>query len=499
MEDNNLDYSVNNRFKPPYDPIIKAQQILTPATTTEEVYARAGLTQPEQPSRPDAVPMDEVPSEPIQTTPIADTTPSVEPTVTKKERGTTDIFDKALEQYPYLQDKNISFTYIPDEDPKAGVLEFWQPNDPGGDKYQRPEEIPLDSIGIEMRSSKTRPIDILGDYVSHYAVEGADPTLTKIYQEFIKTIPEKQQRSRYEYAVNNENEDRPYETWKQMVGDPGMFRGYTFDQFPKEEINKMYSPEQLALLDQAKEYLGLKEVTTQGVTPNEPPVQPTDSVSTEPVVGDTTNKKAPEVQPEPYVMKEYDRALTEQVYKNLPALEGLKGDETGAAATGKYGFQTKLYKEYQKKYPGITEDDAIKQYVTDLHSTFIDKVEGYRDLDFNVQADLLGEAYNLGSSMSGYPKLKETIKAVATGKEPNVGQIFLELLDTATIEKKASAGLAVRRAKIYNKHNSDKIIRVNIDDKGTITYYNNKNLVTGSFETKGIAKSSRKGNYAVPN
>jgi len=43
-----------------------------------------------------------------------------------------------------------------------------------------------------------------------------------------------------------------------MSGDPGMLRGYVFDQFPKDELDKIYSPEQIELLDKIKKYLGIK-------------------------------------------------------------------------------------------------------------------------------------------------------------------------------------------------------------------------------------------------
>lgn len=51
---------------------VQAQQLIQRPVSTEEVYARSGLTQPNQETRPDYMPMDEIPSETVQTTPIAE-------------------------------------------------------------------------------------------------------------------------------------------------------------------------------------------------------------------------------------------------------------------------------------------------------------------------------------------------------------------------------------------------------------------------------------------
>ena len=54
------------------DPIEAAQQLIQRPVSTEELYARTGLTQPTQETRPDYMPMDEVPPETIQTSPISE-------------------------------------------------------------------------------------------------------------------------------------------------------------------------------------------------------------------------------------------------------------------------------------------------------------------------------------------------------------------------------------------------------------------------------------------
>jgi len=179
---------------------------------------------------------------------------SNEPVVSNE--GTGNILNRTKQEYPYLKDKNINVVVNPDSK-IGGKLEFYDEKETGTGDTPRPQGIPLGQVGIEIKDPNVRPIDVLGDYVSHYAVYN-DPKLKPLYDKFIKTIPEEQQRDRYNYAVENFGEDRPYEDWKEMSGDPGMLRGYVFDQFPKDELDKIYSPEQIELLDKIKKYLGIK-------------------------------------------------------------------------------------------------------------------------------------------------------------------------------------------------------------------------------------------------
>lgn len=176
--------------------------------------------------------------------------------VAQEESTGSDLLSKAEQEFPYLKGKNINVVVDP-ESKIGGKLEFYDEKETGTGDTPRPKGLPLGQVGVEIRDTNIRPIDILGDYVSHYAVYN-DPKLKPLYDEFIKTIPEQQQRDRYKYAVENFGEDRPYEVWKEMSGDPGMLRGYVFDQFPKEELDRIYSPEQIKLLDRIKDYLGIK-------------------------------------------------------------------------------------------------------------------------------------------------------------------------------------------------------------------------------------------------
>lgn len=177
----------------------------------------------------------------------------------KSEQGTGDnLLSQAKQQFPYLQDKQFDYVENFTDNKDAGFLEFWQPGDPGSEQFKRPENLNMDKVGIEVRNPETRPIDILGDYVSHYGVEN-EPRLKELYRQFESSIPQGMLEERYQYEKEKYGEDRPFEQWKEMSGLPGLFRGYTFDQYSKEDIDRIYSPEQIKILDQVKDYLGISK------------------------------------------------------------------------------------------------------------------------------------------------------------------------------------------------------------------------------------------------
>ena len=173
--------------------------------------------------------------------------------------------NEAKRQYPYLQDKDFDYVENLTDDKKAGYLEFWEPGDEGppDGSVKRPEGIGIDRMGIEVRNPDTRPIDILGDYVSHEAIY-SDPKIKDIYDRYTSTLTDKQLQTKYEYEKKNYGEDRPFEQWAERSGKPGMFRGYTFDQFSEDEIKEAYTDEQLKILDEAKKYLGVKKLNYEG-------------------------------------------------------------------------------------------------------------------------------------------------------------------------------------------------------------------------------------------
>jgi len=157
------------------------------------------------------------------------------------------LFDKAKTEYPYLANQDIAFKYTPSENPEY-MLEHYQGEDiPDWGKGRKQ--------AIEVFNTKTSPLDILGDAVSHYGVN-SDPQLQALYQQFSGQLDPAMMQQRYQYHADNLGEKRPYDQWYQSTGLPEMFRGYTFNQW--DNAKSMYTPEQLQTLDAVRSYLKIK-------------------------------------------------------------------------------------------------------------------------------------------------------------------------------------------------------------------------------------------------
>ena len=170
------------------------------------------------------------------------------------------------------------------------------------------------------------------------------------------------------------------------------------------------------------------------------------------------------------VMREEDRYVVNTAYEQLNKYEGESGDTTGAAKTLKRGLTEEEYERQKRlaKDPELSEEQASKNYLTQLYTRFDRDVEGFSELSNEVKADIIHEAYNLGPSMTKYPSFTKAIK------ENNLEQIFFNLLDTANISGQTSKGIAVRRAELYNKYADAKIKTVEQLDDGTLIYSTEK-------------------------
>jgi hypothetical protein len=164
-------------------------------------------------------------------------------------------FNDVMMLYPYLKDKNIEFSYAPADN--RGYVEFYAPDEPGSKEFPRPKSLPMGKVGIEVLSKDTRPIDVLGDYVSHWGVY-EDPFLRRSYQAFINSLDDGQLnrlQRQYNDSIKMYGERRPFSRWLESTGLPGYFRGYTFEQWDKPE--ELYRDDQLRLLDNVRGYLGI--------------------------------------------------------------------------------------------------------------------------------------------------------------------------------------------------------------------------------------------------
>jgi hypothetical protein len=138
------------------------------------------------------------------------------------------------------------------------MLESWSPgmkdSIPGVD---RPKEFGDDKFGVEVYDPKTKPLDILGDVVSHHLVD-KDPKIKGIYGDFKNSIEPWQDdilKEQYEYAKAHEHgpETDTFEKWKDISGLPAYFRGHPFQQWDDSE--KMYTPDQIKNLNGMMDYL----------------------------------------------------------------------------------------------------------------------------------------------------------------------------------------------------------------------------------------------------
>jgi hypothetical protein len=166
------------------------------------------------------------------------------------------VLEQARKQYPILNDVPLAYK----ESPGAGngrMLESWPPGEPGDEKYPRPKEFPIDQLGVENFSDKTRPIDILGDVVSHHLLK-TDPTVQGIYSAFERSVTPSQEgllKEQFKYAQQNLGEERDFDTWKEISGLPALFRGHPFQQWPNDFNERVYTPQQRQLLDKMMSYL----------------------------------------------------------------------------------------------------------------------------------------------------------------------------------------------------------------------------------------------------
>lgn len=186
---------------------------------------------------------------------------SQDTTATDSPPPKMNLLDQAKSQYPVLKD--LDYGYVENFKPNAGFLEHWNPGDEGAEPTSptsldalRPKEIPLDKHGLEIRDPSTRPIDVLGDIASHHLVN-SDPVVKQTYQNLQDSITPAQNARLYDqygYARMNEGENGSYDDWKQRAGMPGVLRGYTFQQWPKEFNDEFYTPEQMKSLDQLMDY-----------------------------------------------------------------------------------------------------------------------------------------------------------------------------------------------------------------------------------------------------
>lgn len=165
------------------------------------------------------------------------------------------LWDRAQKTYPILRGVPMGFVVTPDED--RGVLEFFDKTEPGSPENPRPPELPFGTPGIQVFDPATKESDVLADWTSHWGVK-TDPRLKRLYEKFTKSLDPEWMKKRHQSDKKDRGEKRPYQQWFDATGAPGVFRGYTFDQWDKRWNDKVYTSEQIGILDEVRKHVGYK-------------------------------------------------------------------------------------------------------------------------------------------------------------------------------------------------------------------------------------------------
>lgn len=167
------------------------------------------------------------------------------------------LLDQAREEFPVLKDHDIG--YKESFGSGQGYMESWPAGETGSKERPRPSELKSDKFGVEIYDPQTKPLDVLGDVVSHKLVND-DDRIKQDYENFQSSLT-KDQKSRlkeqYQYAKDNNGEGRPYKDWAKNSGIPAYFRGYAFKQW--ENPDDLYTPQQMKKFDAMMDYLRDKE------------------------------------------------------------------------------------------------------------------------------------------------------------------------------------------------------------------------------------------------
>jgi len=157
-----------------------------------------------------------------------------------------DIFAKAKNTYPLLNDYDIHYVNSPMKDAPY-KLEAWSPGTKNNGMKDRPNQIPQDKYGVEVYQPDTSEHDVAADIVSHFLVE-KDPEVKKHYQQFSKEITEGQkkflkgdyQEEQRLYKEGKAGDPGSFEEWLPRVGIPAALRGMAFNQYPNPEDRKQF-------------------------------------------------------------------------------------------------------------------------------------------------------------------------------------------------------------------------------------------------------------------
>lgn len=165
------------------------------------------------------------------------------------------LLEMARQKYPVL--RNMDIGYVESFGPK--FIEAWSRGEPGTQDRPRPPQLDINKPGLEVPKgdTRTRVDDIMADIVSHWMTKD-DPTIKGYYDRFVASMTPDQKRrlhEQYVYSQTHLGEKRKEELWREMSGLPAWFRGYAFNQWPKDFTSRVYTPQQRAMFDKMMRYL----------------------------------------------------------------------------------------------------------------------------------------------------------------------------------------------------------------------------------------------------
>ena len=400
------------------DPIEAAQQLLVPAKSVEEVYARQGGVKP--------VPM---PEPKIDSTAVDMPQPKIDSTAVEMPTVTT--IPKAEDKIPddmYRQDGTVKSA--------SGYLG------------------PIESDTGKTMTEFTFDLNVKqpNGSVKEMRVPSLVPGLTQSEVNLLKQD---------EALMDASKEERMKFREENQEGFKSIFRKAEDHAAKRLEEGKSVYYQDGEPISAIPEPMDEEQPIVE--VPKEPEVQ-------EPVMKEETIKEEPVSKYTEKDLQERELALVNDVYDMLEEFEGKFGDNTGAADTVDRGLTKKEWQRQKDRAnnQNMTPKEASIAFLKENYVKFYNELPGFKDLDYSLQQDILNESYNLGMNDLVDPKKYPKFMKAVNNQDPE--QIFFNLLDTANTGGKSSKGIAVRRAKLYNKWADSQIKTVEQLKDGTIIY-----------------------------
>lgn len=151
----------------------------------------------------------------------------------------------AQSKYQFLKNNPMMYMESPQEG--QGYAETWPAGETGSPDRPRPTQFPLEKVGIQVfKPGKFSADDIAGEALH------IDPVASRYRDQFTSSISPQQWeelKRQPDYEGDGAEDQR-----KKAVIDAAM-RGYTVNQWPKDAVDRFFSPSQRTMLDGLKNYM----------------------------------------------------------------------------------------------------------------------------------------------------------------------------------------------------------------------------------------------------